>query len=247
MLPQKIFSIQHPFVKHWKKLRTDKKYRQEQRSIIIFGKKMILEAAASYTLKRVIISPISSQSLSSLETYIVSEEIFKKISGMKNPELIAAEIDLPRPTSLYEMQYLLALDRISDPGNLGTLIRSASALGIHGILLFPGCVDIFNDKALRAAKGASLFIPFQYIKENDLDTYASTFSIYIGDLEGKDFQKIQYKSPCILLLGNESSGISKSLTDVGEKITIPMKNATNSLNVSTAGTLLIYQMLSSIH
>lgn len=247
MLPQKILSLQHPFVKHWKKLRTEKKYREEQRSIIIFGKKMILEAATSYIIKRLLISNISSQSISALQTYIVSEEILGKISGMKNPELIAAEIDLPCPVSLYKMQHLLALDRISDPGNLGTLIRSSCALGIDGILLLSGCVDIFNDKALRAAKGASLHIPFQHIEESDLHIYAHTFSIYIGDVEGVDFQKIHYKSPCILVLGNEANGISKSFSAIGEKITIPMKNCTNSLNVSTAGTLLLHKILSSVH
>lgn len=247
MLPQKILSVQHPFVKHWKKLRTEKKYREEQRSLIIFGKKMIVEAATTYAIKRLLISNISSQPFSALQTYIVSEEILKKISGMKNPELIAAEIDLPSPVSLDKMQKLIAFDRISDPGNLGTLIRSSWALGIEGILLLPGCVDIFNDKALRAAKGASLHIPFQYIEQSDFYTYANTFSIYIGDVEGTDFQKMHYKSPCILLLGNEANGISKEFTNLGERITIPMKNATNSLNVSIAGTLLLYHIINSIH
>ena len=111
---------------------------------------------------------------------------------------------------------------MTDPGNLGTLIRSAWAFGVDGILLLPGCVDIFNDKALRAAKGASLHMPFQYIQESDFSLFGEKkFTIYIGDIEGDDFTTIAYRSPYILLLGNEGQGISKAFMNIGKKITIP--------------------------
>lgn len=243
MLPQKILSLQHSFVKHWKKLCTEKKYREAQGTIILFGEKMVVEAAALYPIKRLLISKSPLPNIPSLESYIVSREIFKKISGMKNPELIAAEIAIPTPTPLYHKKCLLALDRVTDPGNLGTLIRSAWAFGIDGILLLPGCVDIFNDKALRAAKGSSLHMPFQYIQESDLSLYSEKkFTIYIGDIEGDNFETVAYQSPYILLLGNEGEGVSQAFMNIGKKITIPMKNSTNSLNVSIAGSLLLYHM-----
>lgn len=243
MLSQKILSLQHPFVKHWKKLCTEKKYRETAGSIILFGEKMVVETAALYPIRRLLISKSPLPNISAIENYIVSREIFKKISGMKNPELIAAEIAIPTPTLLYDKKCLLALDRVTDPGNLGTLIRSAWAFGVDGILLLPGCVDIFNDKALRSAKGASLHMPFQYIQEPDFSLFSEKkFTIYIGDIEGNDFTTVAYQSPYILLLGNEGQGISKKLMNIGKKITIPMRNSTNSLNVSIAGSLLLYQM-----
>lgn len=246
MLPQKILSLQHPFVKHWKKLCMEKSYRETEGSIIIFGKKMVKEAASLFRIKRLLIGENCPANISAVEMYILSEGIFKKISGMKNPELIGAEIALPTPTPLYDKQYLLALDRIRDPGNLGTLIRSAWAFGIEGILLLAGCVDIFNDKALRAAKGASLHIPFQYIEESELSSYSNhEFTIYLADVKGDDFETISYKAPLILLLGNEGQGISERLNKIGKKITIPMKNSSNSLNVSIAGSLLLYHITTS--
>lgn len=246
MLPQKILSLQHPFVKHWKKLCMEKAYRETESSILIFGKKMVKEAASLFSIKRLLIGPHNSSTISAPEMYILSEGIFKKISGMQNPELIAAEISLPTPTPLYDKRYLLALDRIADPGNLGTLIRSAWAFGIEGVLLLAGCVDIFNDKALRAAKGASLRIPFQYIEESELSLYSHhNFTIYVADIKGDNFERISYKTPLILLLGNEAQGISKGLHKIGKKITIPMKNSINSLNVSIAGSLLLYHISTS--
>lgn len=243
MLPQKILSLQHPFVKHWKKLCTEKKYRETTGRIILFGEKMVVEAATLYPIKRLLISNPSLPNISSAETYIVSKEIFKKISGMKNPELIAAEITIPTPIPLFDKKCLLALDRVTDPGNLGTLIRSAWAFGVNGVLLLPGCVDIFNDKALRAAKGASLHMPFQYIQESDFLLFSDKkFTIYIGDIEGADFTTVSYQSPYILLLGNEGQGVSRTFMNIGKKITIPMRNFTNSLNVSIAGSLLLYRM-----
>lgn len=246
MLPQKILSLQHPFVKHWKKLCKEKSYREREGSIIIFGKKMVKEAASLFPIKRLLIGENCSSNISAVEMYILSEGIFKKISGMKNPELIAAEIALPTAIPLYDKQYLLALDRIRDPGNLGTLIRSAWAFGIEGILLLAGCVDIFNDKALRAAKGASLHIPFQYIEESELYSYSNDkFTIYLADVKGDDFETISYKAPLILLVGNEGQGISDRFNKIGKKITIPMRNSTNSLNVSIAGSLLLHHITTS--
>lgn len=247
MLPQKILSLQHPFVKHWKKLREDKKYRQEQKSIIIFGSKMVVEFAIHHPIKRLLLSQNYSLSIPATELYTLSEELFKKISGMKNPEPVAAEIDMPAPINLINKKYILALDRIRDPGNLGTLIRSAWALGVEGVLFLPGCVDLFNDKALRSAKGASLHMPFQYIQESDLLAYKrANFTIYIADIEGSDFQKITYVTPYILLLGNEGEGLSKNLAVIGKKVTIPMQNSTNSLNVGVAGSIILYNMLKKI-
>lgn len=246
MLPQKILSLQHPFVKHWKKLVTEKKYRESEAAILLFGEKMVVEAAALYPIKRLLISEPFRFIIPAIESYIVSREIFKKISSMKNPELIAAEIGIPTPTPLYDKKSLLALDRVTDPGNLGTLIRSAWGFGTEGILLLPGCVDIFNNKALRAAKGASLHMPFQYIQPSDLSLFREKkFTIYIGHVEGSDFTTVSYQAPSILLLGSEGEGVSKALMNIGQTITIPMQNSTNSLNVGIAGSLLLYQMKSS--
>ena len=102
---------------------------------------------------------------------------------------------------------------------------------------------MYKRQALRAAKGASLHMPFQYIQESDFSLFGEKkFTIYIGDIEGDDFTTIAYRSPYILLLGNEGQGISKAFMNIGKKITIPMRNSTNSLNVSIAGSLLLYHM-----
>ena len=177
--------------------------------------------------------------LQSKQILLVTPEIIEKISGTQSPEPYLAEVPLPSSSNLEKKRHLLALDGVSDPGNVGTLFRTALALGFDGVFLTKNSADPFMNKALRAAKGATFHLPIQIgteedlailIKENDLTPYIA---------DGKGSSKTLLTSPLILILGNEANGPSKILKALGQLISIPIANETESLNVAVAGGILM--------
>lgn len=236
---KEIQSLQHSSVKHLVKLRKEKSYRAECQTLLIEGKKMVFECPLS--LKTLIIlagTPIS-QKLKAETTLIVTQNILEKISGTKTPEPYLAEILLPTPSSLEGKTKLLALDGVSDPGNVGTLIRTALALGFEGVFLTKGSADPFMNKALRASKGAALHLPIQTGTETKLLTLIKENQLtpYVADRKGE--KDISFTSPLILILGSEAHGPSQTLKEIGTLISIPMLGKTESLNVAVAGGILM--------
>lgn len=231
-------SLQHPYVKHLVKLRTNRKYRYEKKAVFLEGKKLLSEL--NIPLKTLILREGEDTPCQAETTCHVPPKVFEKISGVQAPEGVAAEVDMPPFADLSQKQRILALDRINDPGNLGTLIRTALALGFDGIFLTENSVDPYNEKALRAAKGATFKIPLQV---GPLEPFAAPFHLYIADLEGTPLSSITFKTPAILLLGNEAQGVSNEMQKNGTSVTIPIKNQMESLNVAVAGSILMHAML----
>jgi TrmH family RNA methyltransferase len=236
---KEIKSLQHRAVKHLVKLRKEKGYRAQHQTLLIEGKKMVFESPLP--VKTLIIStktPIPHE-LKAETILIVTQEILEKISGTKTPEPYLAEIPFPTSSSLKGKTKLLALDGVSDPGNVGTLIRTALALGFEGVFLTKGSADPFMDKALRASKGATLHLPIQMGTEEELIALIDENHLtpYVADTKGKT--KSSFTSPLILILGSEAHGPSKTLKEKGVLISIPMHHQTESLNVAVAGGILM--------
>ncbi|MBI3236528.1 MAG: RNA methyltransferase [Chlamydiales bacterium] len=243
---QNIKSLQHPLVKHMVKLRDDKSYRLECQTALISGTKLIFELGVKHPLKTlVVIEGISIPEQIRAETvFFVTEEIMKKITLLQTPEPFAAEIPLPSSIPFPKGADLLVLDQISDPGNLGNLLRTALALGWEGVFLVKGTVDPFNDKALRAARGATFYLNIQTGSYQELleliDLHG--LSVVIGDPQGSVLGKYEPKHPIALVLGNEAHGPNLSLKARGEKVAIPIDEKMESLNVSSAGAILLFQL-----
>lgn len=179
------------------------------------------------------------ENLKAETTLIVTQEILEKISGTKTPEPYLAEIPFPTSFSLKGKTKLLALDGVSDPGNVGTLIRTALALGFEGVFLTSGSADPFNDKALRASKGAALHLPIQIGTKEELMTLIDENQLtpYVADSKGTTDST--FTIPLILILGSEAHGPSAKLKSRGTLISIPMSGQTESLNVAVAGGILM--------
>ncbi len=236
---KEIKSLQHPIVKHLVKLRKERRYRVEKESLLLEGKKTIFEYRGPIEVLLVGEGSPIPDHLQPKTTLSVSTEIIEKISGTKAPEPYLAEIPLPTSSNLDGKNRLLALDGISDPGNLGTLLRTALALGFEGVFLTKTSADPFMDKALRAAKGATFHLPIQIGTEKELTTLIEKNGLtpYIAD--GKGSSKISFSTPLILILGNESHGPSETLKKTGPLISIPLADKTESLNVAVAGGILM--------
>ena len=140
------------------------------------------------------------------------------------------------------------LDRIQDPGNLGTIIRTADAFGVDGILISEGSVDGYNPKVVRATMGSIFRVNILHIKKslNILEELKNRgIKIYSTSLQGKNYiQEINFKIPSLLIIGNESKGVSDELLNMAHSlIKIPMVGKAESLNAAVASSIIMYEAM----
>ncbi|MEX1012335.1 MAG: RNA methyltransferase [Waddliaceae bacterium] len=235
-----ITSPSHPLVKHFVRLRTERKERESTRSVLLLGKKMLLPKVQTLIVT-------DEQSLPEGVSYealiVVSAAVMKKIWGIASPEGAAAIAELPAFQSLEGKRRILVMDGVSDPGNMGTLIRTALAFGWDGVFLLEGACDPFNDKALRAAKGATFTLPLAWGNWEDLNSLISKngAKALVADLKGGSPPKA-LNQPIVLVVGNESLGVSETARRCCQAITLSMSSEMESLNVAVAGGILLYEL-----
>ena len=246
MITKEIMSLQHPIVKHLVKLRKNKHYRLQKQAIFIEGKKIVTEIAKQLHLKRLVILKGTScpPDIQAQECNVVSQAVFQKLTGTPSPEYIAAELSMPTDQPLFNKKRLLAFEEINDPGNMGSMFRSALALGFEGVFMTPKSVDPFHEKVIRSSKGACLLLPIQIGSLEDLNLLIQKgcFHLYAASIEGISCETISFQLPLILLLGNEARGLSVQSKQLGKLIRIPISSSMESLNVGTASAILMYKM-----
>lgn len=243
---QNISSAQHPLIKHLAKLRQNKDYREEHKQIVIEGRKMVQEVCKQLKAVTVLISQkeLLPSDIQAEQIILTTPENIHKITGTNSPEGIIAEVPLPSSSSLQGLGSILALDHVADPGNVGTLIRTALALGWEGVFMIEGGCDPFNPKALRASMGGVFQMPMrigswkelrQLAQDNDLKAIAA-------DLHGTPLDLMQKTLRPLLVLGSEAHGLSSQAQSLCEKVVIPMTPHVDSLNVAVAGAILMYRL-----
>lgn len=150
---------------------------------------------------------------------------------------------MPEPQDISSARSLLILDGVSDPGNLGTLLRTALGLGWDAAFITSGSTDPYNEKAMRSAKGATFRLPWNRGTVEELMTYLSNYTLLAADARGEDAANISIKGKVALALGNEAHGLCDALKNKAKMIAIPMIGPMESLNVATAGAILMHQLL----
>lgn len=226
---RQIKSLIHPTVKRLVKLRKDRNFRLKEGRAVVLGQKLCTEL-------RPYIKEIFSSEPEGEET-LVTHEILKKIAGVPAPDQKAAEVELPKQSDLTGSNRLLICDNIQDPGNLGTLIRTALAFHFDGVILTPGCVDIFNEKVIRSSKGACFKLPHSF---QSLESLPHT--LYCGDLSGTPLPELSAKAPFALIVSNEGAGPSPEMRSRATPVTIPMHDMAESLNVAVAGSIMMHHL-----
>ncbi len=244
MITKRITSLQHPLVKHLVKLRKSRAYRQETQSVLLMGNNLIAEIAGSTPIKLLIASEDTEAPCPAEETVRVDPAVLKKITALETPQPFAAVVALPPQADLRGSSHLIALDGVADPGNLGTLLRTALAFGWDGAFITPHSTDPFNEKALRAAKGATFRLPLFSGGWEHLDALIEKeqLAVYIADAHGAPFQAKEMRPPLLLVLGNESKGVTPALKKRHRSISIPMSGKMESLNVAIAGGILMHAL-----
>jgi RNA methyltransferase, TrmH family len=229
-----LISSQNPTVKHLAKLVSSKSYRYKSQRIVILGETMVREVSKLWPIRTLL--SVQEISIKADETFITTPEIIRKIAPLPEPEPLLAEVDMPPFRDLSKASKILILDGIKDPGNLGTILRTAHALGFNGAHLLDNCVDPFNDKALRAAKSSTFFLP--------LGTGPIHFegSLYAAEASGSPIDSLLFEEPFALILGSESHGITTELASRAKSVAIPLSHGVDSLNVGIAAAICMYVM-----
>ena len=175
--------------------------------------------------------------------YLATDQVLKKVTGLKNPEGCAAVIQMPQEANLSTCKALAVFDHIHDPGNLGTLLRTALAFGFDGAYLIGG-VDPFNEKTIRASMGAIFHLPFKRGSTSEFVSFIKEHSIMgiCGDLDGLPIEDVKPKKPYAIILGSEAHGIDTLIKQNCTAVTIEISNQTESLNVAVAGGILFYAL-----
>ena len=223
--------------------------RKREQAFVIEGRKMFEEAPAD-RVKMIVASESFCKSkevaalLKEKKFDVVSDSIFETLSDTKTPQGILAVVK-QQPYSFEELlgkdraSFLLILDHLQDPGNLGTIMRAAEAAGVTGILMSSDCVDIYNPKTIRSTMGALYRVPFVVSEDfaGDIERLKKAGVSTTISYEGAD-----YKKPCAFMIGNEANGLSDEVAALADcKILIPMAGQVESLNAAMAATVLMFE------
>ncbi|AGK97911.1 TrmH family RNA methyltransferase [Clostridium pasteurianum] len=242
-------------IKEIKKLQ-EKKYRNLYNKFIVEGFRFVSEALDSkFHVCYIIISETIEEKFKKLrlnekvkdDTKLikVSESILKSICSTDNPQGIAAVVSNKETIMDYNEGFYILADKIQDPGNMGTIIRTADAAGAKGVIITKGAVDIYNGKALRSTMGSIFKIPI--ILDEDLKHVKSLkqqgFKIVTSSLDTEyNFYDVDLTGKIIIVVGNEGSGISEEIYSLSdEKVKIPMPGNTESLNVGIAAGIMMFE------
>ena len=216
-----------------------KNYRQEKGLFLMEGLKNLEMALRFGNVKTIFTSVgLSKIGKQDIEVYQVNEEIIRKLASSENPEGVVFICEFLKPKKdKKDYHKIIYLDHVSDPGNLGTIIRTAVAFNYDAVILSEGSVEIYNEKVLAASKGAIFAID---IFNDDIDNY--NYPIIVSTLNEKSVPLNNAKKPdnFILVLGNESHGVSKEICEKAtDFVKIEMSDNIDSLNVAIAAGILM--------
>ncbi|MDQ0150476.1 TrmH family RNA methyltransferase [Eubacterium multiforme] len=175
----------------------------------------------------------------------LNKNLFLESCGTENPQGILGVVIMEQNKIDINGEFYLLCDKLQDPGNLGTIIRTAHAAGIDGIILTKGTVDIYNEKTIRSTMGSMFYIPI--IEDDDLTIIKSLkemgFSIFSTSLEGKNnFFEEDLTGKIVITVGNEGNGVSDEIYNLSDKkVKIPMPGGAESLNVGVATSIVLYE------
>ena len=247
-----ITSPQNPKLKLVRSLQGRAKARHKENAFLVEGVRLFEESVKAkskilFVLYDRSLSERGRELLNSLEDIDIEEvdgALLKSISDTETSQGILAVLansPLPIPDS---PDFLLILDQIRDPGNLGTLIRTAAAAGVDAVIFPPNTTDAFGPKVLRAGMGAHFRIPIITMNWDAIKDRVQGLTVYLAEMEGDvAYTEANLKEGCALIIGGEAEGASKSARDLADaEIYISMKDETESLNAAVAGAIVLFEV-----
>lgn len=232
-------------------LKEKAKVRRDTKTYIVEGMKMCMEVPRQLLLETYVTESFAASHSEWLKDYdheVVEDKVFDRISDTKTPQGILCVVkqkeyeldDVLRDGDLY-----VILEDIQDPGNLGTIMRTAEGAGAAGVIMSKGCVDIYNPKTIRSTMGSAYRVPFLYV--DDLKAAiekirSCKIDVYAAHLEGETYYDDIHYQRAAFLIGNEGNGLRKETAALADKyIKIPMSGEVESLNAAVSTAILMYE------
>lgn len=242
-----ITSLKNPKVAAWKALK-DRKVRRESGCFLVEGRKMVEEALASaFDVETVLVQEgMELPDGLSMPVYELPAHVLAAVCDTKTPQGIAAVVRMKEQSALGK--HIVVLDGVQDPGNVGTIIRTADAAGLDGVLLSNQCADVFSPKVLRATMG-SIFrmnlrttddLPGELTKLRE-----KGYSILSSQLDGTPFyEREKVAEQFALIIGNEGNGVSEQVQQTAtHRVRLPMRGGAESLNAAIAAAIMMYELM----
>lgn len=242
-----ITSLKNPKVTAWKALK-DRKGRRESGCFLVEGRKMVEEALASaFDVETVLVQEgMELPDGLSMPVYELPAHVLAAVCDTKTPQGIAAVVRMKEQSALGK--HIVVLDGVQDPGNVGTIIRTADAAGLDGVLLSTQCADVFSPKVLRATMG-SIFrmnlrttddLPGELTKLRE-----KGYSILSSQLDGTPFyEREKVAEQFALIIGNEGNGVSEQVQQTAtHRVRLPMRGGAESLNAAIAAAIMMYELM----
>lgn len=242
-----ITSLKNPKVAAWKALK-DRKGRRESGCFLVEGRKMVEEALASaFDVETVLVQEgMELPDGLTMPVYELPAHVLAAVCDTKTPQGIAAVVRMKEQSALGK--HIVVLDGVQDPGNVGTIIRTADAAGLDGVLLSTQCADVFSPKVLRATMG-SIFrmnlrttddLPGELTKLRE-----KGYSILSSQLDGTPFyEREKVAEKFALIIGNEGNGVSEQVQQTAtHRVRLPMRGGAESLNAAIAAAIMMYELM----
>jgi RNA methyltransferase, TrmH family len=246
-----ITSLQNDKVKLANALQTHARSRRKERKIALEGPRLVRDALErGYKPDFVLYTPETADAelVALLEKHSanptpVTDEVMRHVSDTQQPQGIVGVFPLPYPALPKTPHRVLILDVVRDPGNLGTILRTAAAAGTQVVLLSPGCTDPYNPKVLRGGMGAHFRVPVIEAKWDEIANYCEPLNVYIADSHSdKPYSEVDWSADWALIIGSEAHGTSSDAAAMSQtRIFIPMAAQTESLNAAVAAGVILFE------
>lgn len=246
-----ITSRANPQVKHVRRLQTDRRYRAEEHAFVVEGTRWMRELAAVNHVPRQLYATavwLESDEGRALAAALgpavpVTDEVMAAMSDTETaPGVLAVLPAEPRPWP-DDPSLLVILDTVGNPGNLGAILRAASAAGASGVLLGPGCVDPYNPKVARGSMGALLRLPVRSASWPEIGRLAAGLDVWLAVArQGTAHTAVDWRRPAAILIGGEAHGAGQAADALATgRVTIPMHDPTESLNAALAAAIILFE------
>lgn len=236
-------SKNNPLVKETAALK-EKKARKEQGMFLVEGRKMAVECRNSdFEVDRVFVaeSYTGENPFPTEQTVCVSDDVFRFLSDEKTPQGILCRIKIPTRTLIAPKGKCLLLDGVADPGNVGTIIRTANAAGYEEIYLTEECADPYSPKSVRASMSGIFFTKIHRATRDEVLSVLSDTPIVVADMGGVNVFSFQAPKRFALAIGNEANGISVAVRNqAAHTVKIPMQATQESLNAAISAGIIMY-------
>ena len=180
------------------------------------------------------------------EVLLVSEAVMRAVSEERTPQGIACAAAIPSEAAELQGELIVALDGVQDPGNVGTIVRTADAAGFDGVLLGGGCADLYGAKALRATMGSAFRMRVRRAEDlrTELDAMKRRgYAVAATELGGEDFYAACPRRHAVLVIGSEGQGVSAAVREAAtHHLALPMRGGAESLNAAVAAGIMMYEM-----